>query len=488
MLNVFSGIAVAFLAFYIVMGLYAGRKTHTVADHYVMSRSAPAFMITGTLIASNLSSVTFTAFTGAAVSGSAFAMVFQFGASATGSLVLGLYMAKYFYRMELLTIPDFFRKRYPSQGVQLMASLIVLVSMTAYMIAVIIGTVAVGQTIFGWTESTTLLTVLGGITLFTFVGGMRSVVVTDTIMFLVFLLAALVIGPAIFYNLGGIGEAIQQAAAKMPEIFTWSGSAKGVAGIMRVVEMNVLSFLIVLGAPHLISRINIAKSEREFSKAMIYLGVTLPFLVIGLIYSFSYFPLLGVDVKPVQAYPYVARNLVPPIIGAIGLSGVIAAAISTATSLFQQAAATLSADIVKEYFMKEITDKKLLLVSRMSVIVIGLLVYLGASMPALSSAAVLYAFLFATAAFGAWLPALYLGVLWKRATKSGAFWSMCIALPAIIIVALGRKMGFLPAWLPSNIVGVTISTSIMVIVSLMTTPSEEEKRVHETIHSAQYLK
>jgi sodium/pantothenate symporter len=488
MFSVFSGIAVAFLAFYIFMGVYAGRKTHTVADHYVMSRSAPAFMITGTLIASNLSSVTFTGFTGTVVSAGPLALISQFGASVTGSLILGLWLAKYFYRMEMLTIPDFFRKRYPSQRVQLIASLIVLISMTAYMIAVIIGTVAVGQNIFGWGETTTLLVILGGITLFTFIGGMRSVVVTDFIMFLVFLMAALIIGPSIFYNLGGLGDAIAKAAKDIPYVFKWTGSDQGVAGLMRVLEMNVLSFLIVLGAPHLISRINIAKSERTFSKAMVYLGVTMPFLVIGLLYSFGYFPLLGADVEPVKAYPYVARNLVPSIIGAIGLSGVIAAAISTATSLFQQAAATLSADIVKEYFMKEITDKKLLRISRISVIVIAVVVYIGASMPAVSSAAVLYSFLFATAAFGAWLPALYLGVLWKKATKSGAFWSMVIALPAIIIVALGRKFGFLPQWLPSNIVGITISTVIMVGVSLMTKASDEEERVYTAIHSGQYLK
>lgn len=488
MFDVYSAIAVAFLTFYIVVGIYAGRKTHTVKDHFVMSRSAPAFLITGTLIASNLSSVTFTGFTGTVVSAGPLVMLCQFGATVTGSLILGLYMAKYFYRMELFTIPDFFRRRYPGTNVQLVTSLILLVSTTAYMIAVIIGTVAVGQTLFGWSERATLLVVLGGITTFTFIGGMRSVVVTDTIMFVVFLIAALVIGPAIFYKIGGIGEAIKQASEKIPYVFRWAGGDARIVGFMRALEMNVLSFLLVLAAPHLFSRVYIAKSERELAKAMVYLGITLPILVIGLLYSFGYFPLLGVEVRPVEAFTYAARNLVPPFLGAIGLSGVIAAAISTATSLFQQAAATLSMDIVKEFFVKDISDKKLLALSRASVIIIAVIVYIGARIPAISTTTVMYAFLFATAAYGAWLPALYLGVLWKGATRSGAFWSMVIAFPSIVAVSLGRQTGFLPHWLPANVVGIIISVTIMVVVSRMTKPTEQEQRAFSTIHCGGHLK
>ena len=106
--DTFSIISIGFLVAYLALGLYAGRCTKTVEDHCVMARSASAFLIVGTLIASNLSSVTFTGFTATAMTKGPLALISQFGASVTGSLFLGLVAGKYFYRMKLLTLPEFF--------------------------------------------------------------------------------------------------------------------------------------------------------------------------------------------------------------------------------------------------------------------------------------------------------------------------------------------------------------------------------------------
>lgn len=473
--DTFSIIAIGFLIGYLALGLYAGRNTSTVEDHCVMGRSASAFLIVGTLIASNLSSVTFTGFTATAMTKGPLAIISQFGASVTGSLFLGLIAGKYFYRMRLLTLPEFFVRRYPGKAAYLGASLIVVVSMTAYMITVMLGTVVVANSLFGWSNQVTLLALMVAITLFTVVGGMRSVVVTDTAMFVVFLLAALVIGPSVVLKLGGFENAINLAMEKASYIFSWHGADAPKQGFMNVLEMNVLSFLLVLAAPHLLSRINIARSEREFGKAMIILSFLLPFLIISLLYPFSYFALADTGVEAVSAYVWVCKNLVPVLIGSLGLAGVISAAISTATSLFQQASSTLSVCIIKDFFFPEMTDKKLLFVSRLSVVIIAIIVYFGSLAPAIGTATIMYAFLFATAAFGAWLPALYLGVLWRRATTSGAVWSMFVSLPLIVIIAIGRQRGWVPAWLPTNVVGLSAAFLVMVGVSLLTKEDEGNK-------------
>lgn len=473
--NTFSVISIGFLVGYLILGLYAGRNTNTVEDHCVMGRSASAFFIVGTLIASNLSSVTFTGFTATSMIKGPLALISQFGASVTGSLILGLFVGKYFYRLKLLTLPEFFTRRYPGKAATLGASLIVVVSMTAYMITVMLGTTVVANNLFGWPTHITLLVVMIAITLFTVVGGMRSVVVTDTAMFVVFLVAALIIGPSVVWVLGGFENAITLAQQKAGYIFRWHGTEPGITGFMNVLEMNVLSFLLVLSAPHLLSRINIARSEREFGKAMIIVAVALPTLIIFLLYPFSFFALAETNVEPVAAYVWVCRNVVPVIVGSLGLAGVLSAAISTATSLFQQASATLSCNIVKDFFYPNMSDKTLLLVSRINVVVIAVIVYVGSLSPHIGAATIMYAFLFATAAFGAWFPALYLGVLWRRATTSGAVWSMFISLPLIIIVALGRQKGWIPLWIPTNVVGVVAATAIMVVVSLCTAEDEGNK-------------
>lgn len=477
-MDTYSVITVAFLVFYLFAGIWAGRQTKTVEDHYVMSRSAPAFLITGTLVASNLSSVTFISFTGVAFKLGPHSMISMFGMSVAASLVLGLWLGKYFYRMELLTIPDFFKKRYSSRAVELISSLIVLISMSVYMIAVMLGTTVVAENLFGWSRSASLIGILAAITIFTVIGGMRSVVVTDTIMFVVFLIGGLIIGPAIIIKLGGIGPAIEQATASIPHVFDWHGTQSTFVGGMKLLETNMLSFVMVLAAPHLISRINIAKSEREFGKAMVYLAVALPIVIVGLIYSFSYLPLLNSEIKPVETFPWVARNLVPAFIGTIGLAGVIAAAISTTTSLFQQAAATLSSDIIKSFFKPDMSDDQLLKLSRFCVVLIAVFVFFGSSIDNIGAASIMYAFLFATSAFAAWLPSLYLGVMWKGATTKGALWSMGIGLPLIIALGLGKKAGIVPSWLPPNFFGLIVSTVIMVGVSLVTQNEANEEIIY----------
>lgn len=473
--DTFSIVSIGFLVLYLLIGLYAGRNTNTIEDHCVMSRSATAFLIVGTLIASNLSSVTFTGFTATSMSKGPLAIICQFGASVTGSLFLGLVAGKYFYRLKLLTLPDFFTYRYPGKAATLAASLIVVVSMTAYMITVMLGTTVVANELFGWPTHITLLVFMVAITLFTVVGGMRSVVVIETAMFLVFLLAALIIGPSVVAKLGGMHKAVALAQEKAQFIFKWYGTEPGVKGFMNVLEMNMLSFLLVLAAPHLLSRISIAKSEREFGKAMMMLAILLPLLIIFLLYPFSFFSLLDTGVEPVSAYAWICHNMVPVLVGALGLAGVLAAAISTAMSLFQQASATLSCNIIKDFFYPNMSDKTLLLVSRICVVVIAAVVYLGSLNPKIGTTTIMYAFLFATAAFGAWFPALYLGVLWRRATTAGAVWSMSISLPLIILVAIARQKGWLPIWIPTNVVGVVAAFAVMIIVSLCTREDEGNK-------------
>ena len=481
-MDIYAIISVFFLCAYLFIGLYAGRQTKSVEDHYVMRRSATAIFITGTLIASNLSSVTFTGFTATVATSGPLGLISQFGASVTGSLFLGLFAGRYLYRMRLLTVPDYFAKRYPGKGPQLAASIIVLVSMTAYMITVTLGAVVVINNIFGWSNIMSLIAIMVIITLFTMVGGMRSVVVTDTVMFLVFLLAALVIGPSVIIKAGGFAAAISKAAESFPYLFAWNGNAPKLNGFMSILEMNLLSFLMVLGAPHLISRVSIAKSERELGKSMIYLSVLLPLLIISLLYPFSFFPLLNTGVKPVASYVWVCKNLVPSLIGSIGLAGVVAAAISTATSLFQQASATLSSCIIKDFLFPNMNEKQLLFVSRLSVVVIGVIVFFGSLNPSISGATIMYSFLFATAAFGAWIPAIYLGLLWKKATTTGATWSMLLTMPLIIVVALARQKGIIPIWVPTNLVGLVFSMTTMVIISL-STKQEDAESIYNEIHN-----
>lgn len=157
----------------------------------------------------------------------------------------------------------------------------------------------------------------------------------------------------------------------------------------------------------------------------------------------------------------------------------MAAAISTASSLFQQGAAALSRDIYQRFIRPDASEARLLLVSRLCVIIMALIVTIILLTRAIGEASVLYGFLFASAAWAAWLPVLIAGVVWRRTTTTAAFWSMTVALVLTLIVGFGREFGYSPAWLPPNLVALVSSTILVIVVSLCTRPSEEETRVFE---------
>jgi Na+/proline symporter len=472
-LNLFTGVSVAFLLIYLVVGVYVARNVKTLNDFYVMGRNAPPLLITGTLIATNASSVTFIGFTGTAFSvGPLFVAIY--GMTMVASLFVGLYLGRYLWRLKLWTIPDYFARRFPSEGVRAVATAIVLISMVLYLISIMLGTMVALDQLLGWSNILSLIVILGIITVFTFIGGMQGVVITDTIMFLVFFAAGLAMAPFIISAAGGWPDALSRAAEELPRFTRWNGANPPFEAFWLLLETNVLSLILVVASPQLISRAYIARDEKTLARAMIYLALVLPIFVVGTIYVFGMVPLITPkEVEPAGAFPWVATNLVPPIIGALALAGVVAAAISTASSLFQQGAAALSRDIYQRFINPDVSDSRFMLISRASVVVIAVVVFLGSISPQLSAAAIVYAFLLASAAWAVWLPALVAGIVWSRATTAGAFWSMLIGLVITLAVGFGRQFEYVAGWVAPNVIGLVVSTIILVIVSLATRPSEQ---------------
>lgn len=472
-------VSIFFILFFLFVGIFAGRDTRTLDDYYVMQRKAPAFQIAGTIIATNTSSVFFIGYVGSTVDWGPLYMIPTFGMTTFAKLFLAFWISRYIYRMNLLTVPDFFAERYPKKSVQLITSFIVLVSMTFYTISVLLGTNVVMENILGWSPTVSTLVILGVVTLFTIIGGIRSVVITDTLMFIVFFIGTIIIGSAIVLKLGGIQSTIKQATDSIPYVFNWYGKIGKLPALMHLFEVIVTGLVLNMAAPQLLSRINIAKSEREFGKAVVYTGVFQPILAIWLLYPMGFFLLFNAGVDSANAYIWSSLNLVPSLLGAFTLAGLVAAAISTASSLFQQAVSAISRDIYQRFINPDISDEKLLKITRISVVIIALFIFIGTLVPQISAGTVLYSFFFSSAAFATWLPALLLGVLWKNATSKGAFWSMTIALLITIIIGIGRTIGITPSWLAPNLVALVVATLVMIIVSKFTTITKYELQVFQ---------
>jgi len=475
-MDLFAFVAVAFVGVYLFVGVYVARRVKDVNDFYVMGRNAPAFLIVGTVIATNISSVTLIGFAGSAFEFGPLPYVGFYGMTTAASIFVGLYLGRYLWRMKLWTLPDFFSRRYPSNGVRVTATAIVVISMVLYLISILLGTSAALEQLFGWSNTVSVLVILGVITAFTFLGGMLGVVITDTVMFGVFFLACLAMAPFIYAAAGGWPDTLR-SASDLPGFTSWMGNRTPFEGFWFLVEANVVGLVVNIAAPQLLSRTYIARSEKTLARAQIWVALLTPVFVFGFLYNFGLVPLVAEGVEPVSVFSWVATNVVPTFIGALALAGVVAAAMSTASSLFQQGAASMSRDIYQRFINPDASEARFMSVSRACVLVMAAVVLFGALRPEIGAATIVYAFLLASASRAAWLPALVAGVAWRRATTAAAFWSMTVGITITLAVGFGREFGVSPAWLPPNLVGLVVSGVILVAVSLATRPSEQELRV-----------
>lgn len=473
-MNIYAWISVAFLALYVLVGFYVSRNMKTLDDFYVMNRQAPFFLITGTLIATNVSSVTLIGYTANSFSIGPLPFLSFYGMTMSASLFLGLYLGRYLYKLKLWTMPDFFCNRYPSEGVRLISTTIVVISMVLFLITVMMGTNVTLKQLFGWDAQVSMLVTLGIITFFTVVGGMKGVVITDTIMFIVFFIGSMALIPYIIINAGGWPQALQTAAEKLPNFVKWTGSKTPFEAFWFYLEMNLMSFILVVASPQLLSRVFIAKDERELGRSMLALAVIMPVFVFGLIYAFGVTPIFASHVKAINIFPWVCLNIAPEIIGGLALAGVVAAALSTASSLFQQAAAALSRDLYQRYINPNVSDQKFMRISQLCVVLVAVIVFIGSTSPQIGEATILYSWLLASSSWAVWTPALVCGVLWKRATKKAAFLSMTLGLVITLAAGIGRQYGYVPSWVAPNIIGLVVSSIIIVLVSLLDKPTDQE--------------
>lgn len=187
----FLGILAALVVFFAV-GIAAGRMVKDTNDYYVSGRNAPTLLIVGSLIASFLSTGAFLGDTGEVYSGFFIGIVTVGVIQATGYIYGAGFFGRYIRRSEVTTLPEYFGRRFCSKHLRRLSAVILLVSVSAYLLSAIQGVATLMSSITGYDYRLCAVIVWLAFTAFTIYSGSPGVLLTDTIMFLVFLAAALV--------------------------------------------------------------------------------------------------------------------------------------------------------------------------------------------------------------------------------------------------------------------------------------------------------
>ncbi|MFQ5983501.1 MAG: hypothetical protein ACE5KS_09025 [Woeseiaceae bacterium] len=183
-------IAISILV-YIVIGNYAGRGIKRLDDYYVAGRRAPTLIIVGTLIASVLSSTMFLGEAGFAYETQAGPYVLFPQAASIGYVLGAVYFGRYLRRSRATTVADFFGQRFDSKRVQAVAGFTIVFALGGYLLAVTQGAAILLSGLTDLSYAQALVVAWLSYTAFTMYSGSRGVILTDTLMFLLFTAASL---------------------------------------------------------------------------------------------------------------------------------------------------------------------------------------------------------------------------------------------------------------------------------------------------------
>lgn len=372
------GIIIAIIVF-IIIGIVAGNKVKDTNDYYVAGRRAPVILIVGSLIASFLSTGAFMGDTGEVYSGFFMGIVIIGILQASGYVYGAGLFGKYIRRAKVNTVPEYFGMRFDSPRIRKLASISLMVAVTAYLLSAIQGVATLMTQITGLNYKVCVVMAWLAFTVFTVYSGSMGVLITDTIMFLIFLVAALIGIPFIISAAGGWTEGISALANSTtnPGIISWKNNLSylyptGGQNLIWAIVYGIVWAIVVMVSPWQTSRYLMAKNEHTVMRSSVLASMGVVTVTMLLYFSAAFVYKINPNLEsPSTCIIWAAMNCMPMIVGVIMLTGILSAGISSASTFLSLIGTSLTNDILKT---NDENVKKSLEVSRFVMAVVSILV------------------------------------------------------------------------------------------------------------------
>ena len=441
-MNSFQIAIVVSLAGYLAIGWYAGRRVKDLEDFFVAGRNAPTILILGTLVASFMSTNAFMGEAGMSYQGHAPLIIMMTCFNCLGYVIGAIFFGRYLRRSRALTVPDFFRARFNSRRIQRFAGISIVVGLSAYLLAVTWGMALVMSEVTGVDESTAIIVVWLSYTVFTLYSGSRGVILTDTVMFLLFSGMIVLAAFFIIQSAGGWFSAIEALATYQakPGIIAWHGRVgpetpwqTPLDGLLWATILGVAWGIVVAVSPWQSSRYLMARSEHVVIRSAC--GALIAMLLLYLVTSFAATAvnLINPDISPPESTMiWVAMNLLPTALGALLICGVLAAGLSSASTFLSLVGFSVSHDVLgsatgaleKGGSTSADHHHQRLGAARWSMLAVGLSVI---ALALLLPRNIFWLTHFAGPLFASsWGAVAFMSIWSHRLTEAGAFWGMAV--------------------------------------------------------------
>ena len=405
-------------------------------------------------------------------------------------LIVARRLRRYSANINAITVPEFYSKRYHdnSNVLNAIAALVIIVFFIPYTAS---GFAACGKlfnSLFGVDYMVAMLISAAVIVGYTIMGGFKAVSTTDLIQSIVMTIALVVVVTFGISKAGGV-EAVIDNAKSLPgylsmkasyDVGTNSSTPYSFLTIVSTIAWGLGYF----GMPHILLRFMAIKDEKKLVLSrriatiwvFIAMGITIFIGMVGLGMTkageLGFLSGSSSETIIVEIAGLISRHgVLAAIVAGLILAGILAATMSTADSQMLAAASSVSQNIVQDFFKVKISEKKSLLVARLTIVVISLIGVFLARDP---NSSVFNIVSFAWAGFGGAFGALTLCALfWKRSNKWGALAGM-IGGGVMVFVwkyAISRLGG---AWSIYELLPAFIFSLILdIVVSLLTKKPDE---------------
>ncbi|ABO68721.1 MULTISPECIES: sodium/proline symporter PutP [Geobacillus] len=368
-----------------------------------------------------------------------------------------------------ITIPEFLENRFSdtTKLLRMVSGIVIMIFFTFYVSSGLVSGGVLFENSFGVSYHTGLWIVGGVVVAYTLFGGFLAVSWTDfvqgTIMFI-----ALILVPAVtLFHTGGPVDTIETIRDIDPALLDlWKGTS--FLGIISLFAWGLGYF----GQPHIIVRFMAIKSVKEMKSARrIGMGWMI-FSIVGAmltgLFGIAYFSQRGMKLDdPETVFIQLGEILFHPIITGFLLAAILAAIMSTISSQLLVTSSSLTEDLYKVLFRRSASDKELVLVGRLSVLVVAIV---ATALAYTKNDTILNLVGYAWAGFGASFgPVILLSLFWRRMTKWGAFAGMVAGAMTVI---LWTQSDYLKGLLYEMIPGFAASLLAIVVVSLLTKAPE----------------
>ena len=457
------------------IGLYKAKKIKTQSDFAVAGRSLTPWILVGTMLATWMGTGSILGNAGKTYDTGMAALILPLG-SIIGIILLTKIAGKV-RSFEKFTVPEILGDRYGSSARLL--SVIALV--IAYMVIVSYQYNAGGavlKTILTDANGNSLISVEMGtiiaaifIIAYTMLAGLVSVAYTDVANGIIILFSFIIAIPIFLAEAGGLSgmAASFDAMGKPDHMNFW-----GVYSTMDIINFCLPPFLLIMGDANMYQRFFASKDAegaKSATKVLIF-AVALAELMI-IISAWIVSSMIPDAEVGKYVLIYAAHKFLPTFLGAIMMTTIVGIIISTADSYLLVPATTLMRDIYLNYINPNADEKKIVFLSRVLVLILGIVAYI-VSLGFAKSAGFFERALYAYTIYGAAItPSLVAALFWKGATKQGAIASI---LTGTVTTLLWKEAGFIRNIIPANIYNnmdevlpaITLSVVSLVVVSLLT--------------------